>query len=159
MAKVGTPRALKLAMASLTRGMVDRDSRHRMRRLAEPLEPLGDDGGGKVGREVDDRLAANVRQRPGRVGEVGSELGIERVRALEQEGEGPLRNVGPEAALEQRCGVEADRLGGGEHSLGGGLAHAVAGVQDAVDGGDADMGRARDIGDGGAAAHPAPSTA
>ena len=42
----------------------------------------------------------------------------------------------------------ADRLGGAEHPLGRRLAHAMARVQHAVDGRDAHVGGAREIGDG-----------
>ena len=80
--------------------MIDRDDRRRMRGLAEAEKALGDHRRGKIWAIVDDRLAADFRQRPGRGGEVGAELGVECVRALQQEGEGPLRDVSAQAALE-----------------------------------------------------------
>ncbi|HKN27332.1 MAG TPA: hypothetical protein VJY34_05385 [Roseiarcus sp.] len=126
-----------------------------MRRLAKPQQPLGNDRRRKVGREVDDRLAPDVRNSSGRGREVGAELGIEGVRPLEQEGEGSLRSVRPQAAFEERRGMEADRVGGGENALGGRLAHPLAGIEHAIDGRDAHMRRAREIGDGGAAAQRA----
>ena len=48
--------------------------------------------------------------------------------------------------------MKADRLGGAEHTLGRRLAHAMARVEHPVDGGDADSGGAREIGDGRTAA-------
>ena len=50
--------------------------------------------------------------------------------------------------LEKRRGVKSDRLGRAQHPHGCRLAHAMAGVEHAIDGGDADAGGAREIGDG-----------
>ena len=55
--------------------------------------------------------------------------------------------------------MEADRVGGGEHALGGRHAHAMTSVEHAIDGRDAHMRRAREIGDRGAAAQWATSGA
>jgi hypothetical protein len=124
-----------------------------MRALAEPQQALGDDGGPKFRRKIDDRRAAKPRERPGRCREVGAELRIERVRPLQQEGERAFRQLRAQAILEERRGVIADRLGGPDDALGGRLAHSVAGVEHTVDGGDADAGGVREIGDGRTAAH------
>ena len=133
--------------------VIDRDDGDRVRALAEPEQALGDDGGRKVRREIDDRFAAKPRERTGRCGEVGAELRIERVLPLQQKGKRALRQVGARAIPQQRCGMIADPVGRPDDALGGRLAHAVAGVEHPVDGGDADAGGPREIGDGGAAAH------
>ena len=130
--------------------MIDGDDRDRMCGLAELEQPLGDDRSRKVGREVDNRPAPDVRKNSGHCREVGAQLGVEGIGALKQESESPLRRVGPHPALEERRGMEANRAGGGKNALTGGLPHAVPGVQHAIDSGDADMRCAREIRDGGA---------
>ena len=96
--------------------------------------------------------ARNCSQRPRGGRQVCAELGIEGVLALKQKGERALRSFRAQAAFDERGRVVADRLGGAEHPLGRRLAHAVARVEHAVDGGDAHVGGPREIGDGRATA-------
>ena len=105
----------------------------------------------RSGSEIDDRPGAKLGQRQRRGGEIGAELGVESVFTLEQKGKRALGSVRPQPSLQERRAVEADSLGGAEHALGRWLAHAVARVQDAIDGRDADPGGAGKIGDGRAA--------
>ena len=48
--------------------------------------------------------------------------------------------------------MEADCVGGGEHTIGGRLAHAMPCVKHAIDGRDAHVRGVCDVGDGGATA-------
>ena len=120
--------------------------------LAELEQPLGDDRSRKVGREVDNRLAPDVRKNSGRCREVGAELGIEGVGALKQESESPLRRVGPHPALRSGAAWKPIAPAAARTRSPVGLAHAVPGIQHAIDSGDADMRGAREIRDGGATA-------
>jgi hypothetical protein len=54
--------------------MIDRDDCD-LRGLSEPQQPLGDDRSREVGREVDDRLASDVRKSSGGRSEVGAASG------------------------------------------------------------------------------------
>ena len=65
--------------------VIDRDDGDRVRALAEPKQALGDDGGRKVRREFHHRFAAKPGEPPGRCGEIGAELRIERVLPLQAE--------------------------------------------------------------------------
>ena len=73
--------------------MIDRDDGDGMRGFAESQQALGDDRRRKIGREIDDWLAAKLRKRPRGGRKVNAELRIEEVRALKQKGESPLRNI------------------------------------------------------------------
>ena len=114
-------------------------------------------GGRKLADVFDDRLAAHVGEPRRRRLEIGAELAVERVGLLQEKAEGQRRRVDAHASFEQRRAVKADRLGGAEHPFGGRLAHAMAPVEDAIDGGDADAGGAREIGECRTLAHVSPS--
>ena len=121
--------------------------------LAEPGKPFGNHRGRKVGRVIDHRLAADTRKGLRRRGEIGAELRIEGVRPLEQESERAIGDILAQAALEQGRRMVVDRLGRAQNLLGRRFADPVTSAHDAIDGRDADPSGARDVGDGGAAAH------
>ena len=130
------------------RGMVDRHHGERVGLAAQTLQALDDHRGVEVPGELDQRRAA-VPERAGGLVEVGRELAIERVLLLLQQeahAAGPVPFAQPRP--QQRRAVIAQAFRGLEHAPRRGRAHRMALVQDAIDGGDADAGPGREVGDG-----------
>ena len=132
--------------------MIDRDDGDRVRAFAQPLEAFDHDGGGKVGGEIDDGARAKLRERPRGGGEIGAELRVEGVLALEQKGECALGSVRTQPLLEEGRGVKADPLRGAQNPLRRRSPHAMARIEHPVDGRDAHICGLSQIGDGRTAA-------
>ena len=100
---------------------------------------------------------AKLRERPRGGGEIGAELRIEGVLALEQKRECALGSVRSQPLLEEGRGVKADPLRGAQNPLRRRSPHPMARIEHPVDGRDAHVGGFGQIGDGRTAAQAAGS--
>jgi CheY-like chemotaxis protein len=130
-------------------GMVGDDHAERVDRLREPVDLLGDGLGIDLA-QVDDRgprldglaILRRLVQSP-------RESLVKRPLLLQQhEPQGRFASIDFQTLTDRASRVKTNALGRRQHALGGIAAHARAAVQHAIDCGDADAGRQRQVGDG-----------